>query len=64
MTVSGKIPQYRFVYFPSTDGGTWWRSVDSNKVRRFNESPAGSVRPSPVPTGELLSILCLYRCRP
>jgi hypothetical protein len=54
-----KIPQYRFVHFPSTDVGTWWLTTDSTKPRRFNGIATKGVQPSPVPTVVLLSILSL-----
>ena len=56
-----KIPQCRFVYFPSTDVGTWWPTADSRKPRRFNGIATRGVQPSPVPTVVLLSILSLDR---
>jgi len=54
-----KIPQCRFVYFPSADGGTWWPTGDFTKPRRFNGILTKGVQPSPVPTVALLSILSL-----
>jgi hypothetical protein len=56
-----KIPQYRFLHFPSTDGGTWWLTADFRKPSRFNGIATNGVQPSPVPTVALLSILSLDR---
>jgi hypothetical protein len=56
-----KIPQYHFVRFPGTDGGTWWATANSKKRRKLNGFPITGLRPSPVPTVVLLFILCLCR---
>jgi hypothetical protein len=59
-----KIPQYRFVGFPSTEGGTWWLTSDSEKHRKFKGNQITRQSRSPVPTVELLFILSPHRgCR-
>jgi hypothetical protein len=55
-----KIPRYRFDYFVSANGGTWRLSTDSGKSRTIMGIRRMSVKPSPVPTLVLLSILSLY----
>jgi len=59
-----KIPQYRFVGFPSTDHGTWWLTADPKKHRKFKGNQITRQGRSPVPTVELLFILWVDRgCR-
>jgi hypothetical protein len=55
-----KIPQYRFVDFPSTGGGTWRLTAESREAQKINAMTTMRVKPSPVPTVALLFILSLY----
>jgi hypothetical protein len=61
MTVSGKIPHYRFVRFPTSYGGTWWLTADSKKHREFKGNQIRRLTLSPLPTVEVLSILWVDR---
>jgi hypothetical protein len=64
MTVSGKIPHYRFVCFPTTDGGSWSPTADSKKHRKFKGNRIRRLTRSPLPTVEVLFILSPHRgCR-